>query len=155
MTTMTQVSHQTAPDNADMAWHQNKVLGAKLPPPTTESLAVQSPDDQRIYPHHYVRFVRTHWEEFQTAYLAPTPASCRSLLERLRREYVTLPPRHICTCFCSYLRERTTGNVCVECRKRRANAVNHDIAVEIGRSQPVNAPIPLVVCLDVEAGYAV
>lgn len=111
-------------------------------------------DDQRLYSKRYIAFVKAHREAFEAAYLAPSPQTTRNELERLSREYATLPPRHICTCWCSYLRERTTGNVCVDCRKRRANAVQHDIAVEIGRSSPVNAPMPLVTMLDLEAGYA-
>ena len=110
--------------------------------------------DQRLYSHRYIRFVRYHLVEFTTIYLAPTPSSTRALSERLGREYATLPPRHICTCSCSYLRELATGNVCAECQLRRRNAIKQDVAIEIGRGALIHAPCPLVLMLDLEAGYA-
>lgn len=115
----------------------------------------ETPDSlQHAYSKRYVAFVRQHLEEFRTAYLAPTPSSSKALLERLRREYVSLPARHICTCWCSYLRERQTGNCCSVCAQRRRTAVKDDLANEMGRSSPVHAPAPLTLMLDVEAGYA-
>jgi len=110
--------------------------------------------DQRIYSRRYIRFVTYHLEEFTTIYLAPTPSTTRALQERLSREFATLPPRHICTCSCSYLRELATGNVCAECQTRRKNAVKQDIAIEIGRGALIHAPCPLVLLLDLHAGYA-
>lgn len=110
--------------------------------------------DNSTYSRRFIAFVRIHLIEYETAYLAPTPSSSRANLERLRREYMTLPPRHICTCYCSFLHEQRTGNVCQECQRRRKLAVKQDIAIEIGRTSPVNAPLPLVLMLDYAAGYA-
>ena len=106
------------------------------------------------YSKHFIRFVRAHREEYETAYLAPTPVSSRAQLERLRREFVNLPPRHVCTCWCSYLRERTTGKVCVICAQRRRHEPHDAALAEIGRTSPVHPPLPLVIMLDLEAGYA-
>lgn len=106
------------------------------------------------YSPRYLRFVRYHLEEFTTIYLAPTPASTRALQERLSREYATLIAGHICTCWCSLLRERQTGNVCGECQRRRHLVLKQDVALEIGRRSPVHAPAPLTLLLDLNAGYA-
>jgi hypothetical protein len=110
--------------------------------------------EQHAYSHRYIRFVKYHLEEFTTIYLAPTPASSRALQERLSREYATLIAGHICTCWCSLLRERQTGNVCGECQRRRHLAVKQDVAIEIGRGALIHAPCPLVLLLDLHSGYA-
>ena len=106
------------------------------------------------YSRRFLAFVRYHLAEYETIYLAPSPSTTRALQERLHREYQTLPPRHICTCWCSYLKEQRTGNVCPECQRTRHLAVKQDVALEIGRGALVHAPTPLVLLLDLHAGFA-
>ena len=108
--------------------------------------------EHRGYRPGYVRFVRAHQEAFEAAYLDGNGQAARNELERLRREFETLPPLHDCTCWCP--NERRGWPACVECRRIRDRVQYRDIAVEIGRTSPVEAPMPMVTMLDVEGGYA-
>lgn len=108
--------------------------------------------DHRTYSKRYVAFVRAHWEAFQAAYLDGNAQASRPEMERLSREYRTLPPRHVCSCWCPS--ERRGGPPCVECKRLRSSSVRQDVAVEIGRTAMVHPPTPLVTCLDLESGYA-
>lgn len=104
--------------------------------------------DLSTYSPRRVRFVLAHREAYEAAYLNPNRAAASNEIERLEREYHTLPPRHVCTCWCSFLRERQTGNVCTECARRRANSVRQDVGVVIGRTTHVHPPMPSAAMLD-------
>ena len=103
--------------------------------------------DHRSYSKRYVRFVKAHQEAFDAAYLDGNGQAARGELERLEREYRTLLPRHDCTCVASH---------CWECGRLARQRVNQDssTAVEIGRTAPSYRPTPMVLLLDVNAGYA-
>lgn len=107
------------------------------------------------YSARRVKFILAHREAYESAYLNPNRAAASNEMERLEREYATLPPRHTCTCWCSFAREQKTGNVCSECQRRRRNAVLLDVAVEIGRTTRVNPPMPSPMYLDLERALAV
>lgn len=109
--------------------------------------------DHDGYSKRYVRFLLAHREAFETAYLAGNGSS-RNELERLRREYETLPPRHVCTCIQTNQRTGIREYHCLECRRLGEAIPRQDIAVEIGRSGSIEAPMPMVNMLDVNAGYA-
>lgn len=99
------------------------------------------------YSPRFIAFVRhpLHAEAYLAAYYDQSGSS-RNELERLSREYQTLPPRHVCSCRCP--NEERGWIACSECKRLRAAAVNQPSAVEIGRSSPVEAPMPLVLELD-------
>lgn len=101
----------------------------------------------------YTRFVRAHYEAFEAAYLDQSSAS-RNELARLRREYETLPPRHICSCARMDRRTGITAYHCVECRRIGEAIPRQDVGAEIGRSGVHGSRVPLLVVLDLEAGYA-
>lgn len=108
--------------------------------------------DHSGYGKRFVKFVQRHAEEYRTAYLAPNPRSSTALLERLRREYQTLPVRHSCSCRCPA--EDRGFPPCHECLRLRAGAVKLDIGVEIGRTSLVHAPTPSTLILDLERAMA-
>ena len=115
------------------------------------------------YSGRWVRFVRLplHREAYEAAYLDQSGSS-RNELQRLRREYETLPPRHAGWCpgecpaeRCSFTqyecgKRRHFHSPCLECKRLRANVQYRDIGVEIGRSTPVEAPMPNVLQLDLQ-----
>lgn len=106
----------------------------------------------RDYSARYIAFVQKHAEEYRTAYEAPTPSSARALLERLRRELLTLPRGHLCTCWCP---NEPGYAPCSECVRLRAQRVRDDIGVDVGRTSPVEAPMPSVLMLDLERALSV
>lgn len=110
--------------------------------------------DNTGYSPKYIRFVMhpLHAEEYREAYLAPDHRAARNVLERLSREFHTLPKGHICTCECPY--EKPGWPPCLGCRPIRAARVN-DVTVEIGRGSPVEAPMPMVLLLDLERAISV
>lgn len=101
--------------------------------------------DHARYSKHYIRFVKAHMEAFEAAYLDGNSQAARSELERLEREYRTLPPRHDCSCY---------GHHCMECGKIARQRVDAPARVEIGRTGMVNPPTPMVLMLDLGSGYA-
>lgn len=129
-------------------------------------------NDLSGYSARWVRFVRlpAHAEAYRSAYLDQS-ASSRNEIERLRREWQTLPPRHSGWCpgecpaeRCGLTehecgRRRHFHSPCAECRKLRANVQYRDIGVEIGRAaggRPDDAtPMPSVAMLDLERALAV
>lgn len=124
------------------------------------------------YSAKWVRFVRMpmHAEAYEAAYVDQSSAS-RNELERLRREYDTLPPRHSGWCvgecpsercglgMAECAKRRHFHSPCLECRRLRANIVYRDIGVEIGRAaggRPDDAtPMPSPNQLDLERALAV
>lgn len=113
-----------------------------------------SDQQQLTYSPRWIRFVRVAWhtEAYWAAYLDQSQSS-RNELERLRREYATLPPRHDCTCRCP--NEARGGPACSECHRLRLQRVQHDIGAEIGRTSPTEAAMPSVLVLDLERALAV
>lgn len=112
------------------------------------------PCDQQNYSRRRLAFIRAHQEAYDAAYTNPDPKAASNELERLRREWETLPFRHACTC---PRLNRRTGIIeyhCLQCRKIGDQIPKQDIAREMGRTSPINAPMPLVVVLDLYAGYA-
>lgn len=97
-----------------------------------------------VYSKRYVRFVQAHHEAYEAAYLDGNPQTARNELERLEREFRTLPPRHECSCY---------GHHCMECAKIQRNRVDAPTRVEIGRTHMVNPPTPMVTMLDIAGGY--
>ena len=109
-------------------------------------------EDQAAYSYRYLRFARAHWEAFKAAELDQSSSSANEML-RLEGEYRNLPPGHDCTCWCP--QERRGYQACPECRRIRANAVKQDIGPGVLSRRPVETgTVPLVVVLDMEAGYA-
>lgn len=104
------------------------------------------PCDHHAYTRQRLRFIRIHQEAYSAAYLSPDPQAASNELERLSREYRTLPPRHDCSCWPEHCR------ACAALGAQRPRG--SDVAVSIGRGSLVNAPCPMVLMLDVEAGYA-
>lgn len=110
-------------------------------------------EDCQGYSRHYRAFVHVPWhlEAFEAAYLNPDVQAARNELERLQREFATLPPRHVCTCRCP--QERPGWPPCGECKRLRESQRKLE-PVEIGRhGPPAHAPVPLVLMLDVGAGF--
>lgn len=101
--------------------------------------------DHRGYSRRYIRFVKAHKEAFEAAYLDGNAQAARNELDRLEREFRTLPPRHDCSCY---------GHHCHECGRLARQRVDRPSAVEIGRSRSVIPPSPSAMMLDIEAGYA-
>lgn len=112
------------------------------------------PLEELGYSRRYIRFVQAHYEAFEAAYLAPSPQTARNELARLNREYQTLPPRHICTCARMNYRTGITEYHCLECRRASESLSRWDQPAEFGRSGVPGSRTPLVVMLDMEAGYA-
>lgn len=103
---------------------------------------------QRRYSPRLLAFRQRHREAFEAVAYGTSPEHSRAALERLGREYATLPPGHSCTCICP-LEERRDGTpACVECRRLRRSAVQQDVAVEIGRTARAHPPCPPVDWLD-------
>ena len=122
------------------------------------------------YSPRFIRFVRLphHAEAFRAAYLDQS-ASSRNELERLHREYETLPPRHAgwCPGECpsercglsqpACARQRHFHMACVECRRLRANVQYRDIGREVdyGGKPVLSGTVPSVTILDLERALLV
>lgn len=107
--------------------------------------------DHRSYSKAYVRFVQAHREAFDAAYLDGNAQASRNELERLEREWKTMLPRHDCTCRPEHCYE--CGRIAQK-RREKVDGFSEDVAIEIGRTSPVHAPMPMALLLDVNAGYA-
>lgn len=104
------------------------------------------PEDHVTYSRRYLRFVEAHREAFDAAYLDGNPQAARNELDRLAREYQTMPPRHVCTCWPAH---------CAECNRLAQSNVTAPSAVEIGRSSNRgHPPTPNTTMLDINSGYA-
>lgn len=104
---------------------------------------------QAGYRARYVRFRLAHREEFDAIGMNPGKHSA-GLVERLAHEFKHLPSGHSCSCFpCIPATRYHAASSCVLCvQYRQGLALGQDVAVEIGRTQPVNAPMPNVEMLD-------
>lgn len=102
--------------------------------------------DHQGYSQRYLAFLERHRDVFDAAYLDGNPQAARNELERLHREYETLPPRHSCSCWPTH---------CAECARLARTRVTAPSAVEIGRSKGSRAhpPMPMPVMLDLNGGY--
>ncbi len=99
------------------------------------------------YTARRVRFILAHRAAYESAYLNPNRSAASSEQERLEREYRTLPPRHNCSCHCPF--ERRGYPRCVECKRLDdQRPKGPDVAVSIGRTSHVHAPMPSPVMLD-------
>jgi len=96
-------------------------------------------------------------------YKNPSSAAARNELARLAREYRTLPPRHSCSCRGSHCRECLRLNQLRGCL-RHVNGYmpgcwacneHQEPHPDIGRTQPVNAPMPSALMLDLERALTV
>lgn len=106
---------------------------------------IAHPEDHVRYSNRYLRFVQAHREAYDAGYLDGNPQAAANELERLDREYQTLPPRHVCTCWPSH---------CAECLRMSKQRVDAPSAVEIGRSgHRPHPPMPSPLLLDINAGY--
>lgn len=97
-----------------------------------------------------IAFRAVHHDAYDAAYLDAGGGASHEL-ERLEREYRTLPPRHLCTCSpqtCAFW--TPGGGACVECRRLhdQRKDIKQDVGIEIGRTELVNAPTPDVECAD-------
>lgn len=103
--------------------------------------------DHSVYPRKYIRFMKAHAEAFTAAYLDGNSQASSNELERLSREYQTLPDRfHVCTC---------NPQHCKEClRMARTRPTGPDVGISVGKTQPVTPAMPSPAMLDVRAGYA-
>lgn len=110
--------------------------------------------DQASYSPRFVAFVRhpLHAEAYRAAYLDQSSSS-RNELERLRREYQTLPPRHLCSCRCP--NEQRGWLACTECKRLRQSSVQQDLGVEIGHTARAEAATPMILLLDLERALAI
>lgn len=106
------------------------------------------------YSARFIRFVRVPWhaEAYRAAYLDQSGSS-RNELQRLAREYITLPPRHDCSCKCP--NELRGYPACVECARLRAERVKQDIPAEFGRSSVPSSVVPMTLLLDLARALAV
>src|SRR6266498_3307349 len=118
---------------------------------STSGLCVE---DDRGYSRRYLAFVKAHYEAFEAAYYAPSPHTARNELSRLNREYQTLPPRHICTCVRMNPQTAITEHHCLGCRRVSQQLSEEQLPSEIGRSGVPGPRVPLLVVLDLRAGYA-
>lgn len=102
--------------------------------------------DHAGYSRRYLDFIKSHRDAFDAAYLDGNAQASRNELERLGREYQTLPPRHSCSCWPTH---------CLECARLARSRVTAPSAVEIGRSKGARAyaPMPMPTMLDLNAGY--
>jgi hypothetical protein len=106
------------------------------------------------YSARRIRFILAHREAFNAAYLDPNVSAASHELERLSREYVTLPPRHDCSCRCP--NEQRGRPQCMECVRLDAQRPNRpDVGVETGRTLPLIAPMPATLMLDLERALTV
>ena len=71
------------------------------------------------YSARRIRFILAHREAFNAAYLDPNLSAASNELERLSREYITLPPRHDCSCRCP--NEQRGRPRCMECVRLNAH----------------------------------
>lgn len=120
-------------------------------------------EERPEYSAKFIRFVRMpmHAEAYRAAYLDQSLSS-RNELERLRREYATLPPHHAGWCVgecpserCTYTqnecaRRRHFHSPCLECRRLRANVQYRDIGAEIYGTSVASSRVPDVTILDLE-----
>ena len=90
-------------------------------------------------------------EAFRTAYFNPDPGAAEHELERLRREFTTLPPRHDCTCARMNQQRGIIEYHCLECKRLGEAIPRQDVARSQGRSSLVHAPLPDVDMLDLAA----
>jgi hypothetical protein len=103
------------------------------------------------YSARRIAFRAAHGDAYAAAYLDAGGAASHEL-ERLEREYRTLPPgRHLCTCRpqdCPYWTAH--GGACLECRRLHdeRKGIKQDVGISIGRTELVNAPTPDVDRLD-------
>jgi hypothetical protein len=96
--------------------------------------------DHSGYSPRLVRFILAHLDVYHAAYISWGSESVRNQIERLEAEYRTLPPRHDCTCWPRH---------CGECRKIDAQRPQGpDVAISVGRTDPVTAPMPSETMLD-------
>jgi hypothetical protein len=110
--------------------------------------------DLSTYSARRVRFVLAHREAFNAAYLNPDKRAASNELERLNREYATLPPRHDCSCMCPNVRHGRMR--CHECQRLdEQRPKGPDVAVEIGRGAMVHPPTPSPEILDLERAISV
>jgi hypothetical protein len=119
--------------------------------------------DHSYYGRDFVKFVQAHLAEFVTAHRNPDKRTSRAILERLSREFETLPPRHSCSCpgridksmpGCPSEDVSRGFPQCPECRKLHADDrwILVDVGAEVGRTYPVEPPMPDVLMLDAAAG---
>jgi hypothetical protein len=110
--------------------------------------------DQSTYSPRWIAFVRQHEEEYRTAYEAIPQATSRALLERLHREWATLPPRHLCSCHCP--NQARGFPPCRECARLRASSVRDDMAGEVRGTGVVDeGVVPMPLMLDLERALSV
>lgn len=95
----------------------------------------------RTYSVRYIRFLLAHIEVYESACAAYNGAASNQL-ERLEREYKTLPPRHVCSCEPGHCRE------CRRIDKERA-PWGQDVAPVVGRSWTPGPVTPPTILLDV------
>lgn len=128
------------------------------------------------YSGKLIRFVRVpdHLAALREADESSGSRASSAQVARLWREFVTLPPRHWCSCRCRWKRKGCPAwdapkhnpdhagcagapmPECLDCRKLRdAAPLAADIGVDVGRTSLVNAPMPSAVLLDVARALAV
>jgi hypothetical protein len=140
------------------------------------------PCDHHAWSRKQRRFIAAHIEEFTAAYENPDQRAASHIMARLTTELQNLPRGHICSepGGCPYQSQSRGIPACPPCRARwqaQATAMcaacsnlprqfrprdcgecallvgGQDFGVEIGRTTPVNAPMPMTLLLDFFAGY--
>lgn len=119
------------------------------------------------YSPRRVRFLLTHRESLEAAYLNPSGAAASNELARLEREYQTLPPRHSGWCRGECPSERCglserdcakRGHFhapCIECRRLRNGVQYQDIGAEFVSRKPAGSRVPDAAMLDLERAIEV
>lgn len=92
-----------------------------------------------------------HIEALEAAHYSGDGRAASNELARQRREFQTLPARHLCSCRCP--NEARNFPACADCKAIREFQKVQE-SIEQGRGSHVEAPMPDVFMLDLVAGYA-
>ncbi len=107
----------------------------------------------RRYSRKVLRFVEAHLEAYEAAYTNGDGRAASGEMKRLDAELRLLPSRHDCTCPVLNRRTGTWSHHCVECRRIDQSIQQQEYPADMGRSSPVNAPMPSTLMLDYFSGY--
>lgn len=105
-------------------------------------VAGRARSDRSAYSASFIRFVQVpiHREAYEAAYLAYSPGDAAGELARLHHEFLWKPARyHDCACY---------GAHCLECGRYQLSIQSMGSEIVLGRSSPVEAPMPMTLLLD-------
>lgn len=109
--------------------------------------------DHQRYGRRFFAFATypLHIEALEAAHFSTDKRAAANELARQRREFQTLPARHVCSCRCPH--EMRGFPPCTACKNFRESQ-KHQESVAQGRGSHVEAPMPDVFMLDLAAGFA-